>query len=265
MKTSFSSVSSFANILAVAALCAVASLSTSRAAESREWTQAETGKKISGEFVGKKDEKTIQIKMANGRTYDVPLGSLSQEDRDFVAEQEKAMAGEGEGEAKKGEPGEIPEGEVTVTLSGVHICCNACEKALTGLEGGKFGVDQTVTFEPDKEEGTVTIDATSGKAMQYALEAVVNKGFYGKSDHAALQIEPLEDKGITTPIFTVRNIHICCKGCLRDLEEVLEGVEGIEEHGADVDKTQFLVKGKDLKPHVVLQALREAGFGGMMQ
>ena len=32
---------------------------------------------------------------------------------------------------KKGD-GTLPEGEVTVTLSGVHMCCGDCEKAIQG-------------------------------------------------------------------------------------------------------------------------------------
>ena len=55
-------------------------------AEVREWTRASDGRKIQAEFVGMKDDTTIQIKMTNGQTFDVPLASLSEADNAFVKE-----------------------------------------------------------------------------------------------------------------------------------------------------------------------------------
>lgn len=56
-------------------------------AESRSWTNS-AGKKIEAEFVSS-DGKTVRLKLANGKTANVPLQSLSKEDQDFISNEEQ--------------------------------------------------------------------------------------------------------------------------------------------------------------------------------
>lgn len=236
-------------------------------AETREWTQADSGKKIQAEYVGLKDEGTVTIKMSNGKTFDIPLNSLSQEDQDFVKAQNMADAPkEGKGGKGKAEEVELPEGEVTVVLSGVHMCCRDCEEAVPGIKDNrKISWIEGIEMEGDKDAGTITIKAPSGKAMMSALEAVEASGFYGTSDHEVLKIEEIEDSEFGASIFTVTAIHLCCGQCVKDIDAAVMSVEGVTEHTAEEGKDRFFVKGDNVKPSDVMKALRAAGFGGVRQ
>src|SRR5436190_14400799 len=70
--------------LALAALCSISF------AEVRKWTPADGGSKpFEGELKAVKAD-SVTIKKKGGGTLTLPLSGLSQEDRDFVAAQEKA-------------------------------------------------------------------------------------------------------------------------------------------------------------------------------
>jgi hypothetical protein len=58
----------------------------------RTWTEAGTGKKIEAELVSA-DSAAVRVKVAGGRTYDLPLARLSAEDQAFVREQLAGKAG----------------------------------------------------------------------------------------------------------------------------------------------------------------------------
>jgi len=258
-------------IFFLAGLVALVSVIPAAHAEVRTWTQAETGRTIEAEFVGLKDEGTVTIRRAGGGTFDVPLASLSKEDNDFVKAQ---VSGGDEGEKKaeaggeSGEGGEmaLPEGEVTVTLTGVHLCCSDCEKAAEGILGYKrVYIDPETEIDVSRSKGTIELTAPGGEAMMKALEAVLGSGFYGESDHPVLKIPEPKKPGITTPIMTVRDMHLCCSGCVDALEEALATVEGYEEHTAEPGMPRFLVKGENLDPYEVMMALRSKGLGGFMQ
>ena len=60
--------------------------------EARTWTQAASGKKIEAEFV-KIDGSNVVLKMNDGRSYPVPIKSLSAEDQTFIKKQGAATGG----------------------------------------------------------------------------------------------------------------------------------------------------------------------------
>lgn len=230
-------------------------------AEVREWTRSADGRKITAEYVGMKDEDTVRIKMSNG-TFEVPVSSLSEGDREYIkaqqAAEEEGMKEEGEGAVDA----TIPEGKVKVTLSGVHICCSDCEDKIDSLTGGKsMKPYPKVEFEADRKDKTVEIDAPSGKAAMYALEVLFKAGFCGVSDHPVLTVPPLEERDFETSVASLRDLHICCNTCLSDLEEAVKTVEGVEEIKGEVGDTSVMVKGSKFKPTDVVKAAREAGFG----
>ena len=110
-------------------------------AEVREWTQAATGNKIKGEFIKQKDEKTVTLRI-NARNHDIPVASLSEADQAYIKEQAskadsgKAMEKKGD-DKKKGDKPALPEGEVTVVLSDVHLCCKSCIKDAEAVGANK--------------------------------------------------------------------------------------------------------------------------------
>jgi len=237
-------------------------------AEMREWTQAATGNKLKGEFVRMKDEKTVTIRVAGGRSYDVPVASLSEADQTFLKEAGKPASPVGSPSKTESKSKELPKGEVTVTLSDVHLCCKACVKAVEGVkEDEKNNIDDAVDISADRGAKTITIKAPSGKEAKRTLDALVSAGFYGKSDNDALQMEDIrgKDHDFTANTMTVKDVHICCNSCVKAAKKALADVEGVEEYNIESKSSRFTVKGKDFKPYEVMSALRAAGFGGTWQ
>lgn len=237
-------------------------------AQVRDWTRAADGKKISAEFAGMKDESTVKIKLGNGQIYEVPLSGLSPEDGAYIKE---AVAKEGGAmKAAAGSaatpPPTVPEGAVTITLSGVHLCCKDCEEAVLKIPANeKAPIPAGVTFTPDRKEGTIVIAAPSGKDAQAALRGVIAAGFYGKSDNEAVKIADLKPEEFTASTMVLRDVHLCCGGCVKALAKAVESVDGVKSQNAKTGSTSVTVTGEDFKTYEVMQALREAGFGGSFQ
>lgn len=260
-------------ILVLTTGCFLASISGLRA-EVREWTRASDGKKISAEFAGMKDETTVKIKMANGQIFEVPMASLSPDDQVFLKNQKTAMAGgdkPGGGPAPEGTPkgggtAALPEGEVTVTLSKVHLCCGDCEDAVGKIgENDRYPIGPGVTFTADRKNESIVVKAPSGKDAQAALRAIVGAGFYGVSDNSAVAIAELKEDDFTSDTMVIRDTHLCCGGCVRAFKKAVESVDGVEGCEAKAGSARVEVAGKGFKPYEVMKALREAGFGGVFQ
>jgi copper chaperone CopZ len=235
----------------------------------RDWTRAADGKKISAEFAGMKDESTVKIKLGNGQIYEVPLSGLSPEDGAYIKE---AVAKEGgamkpaAGSAATTPAPAVPEGAVTITLSGVHLCCKDCEDAVLKIPANeKAPIPAGVTLTPDRKEGTIVIAAPSGKDAQAALRGVIAAGFYGKSDNEAVKIADLKPDEFTASTMVLRDVHLCCGGCVKALAKAVESVDGVKSQDAKTGSTRVTVTGEDFKTYEVMQALREAGFGGSFQ
>lgn len=236
--------------------------------EVREWTRATDGRKITAEFVAMKDANTVTIKTQGGQTFDVPLASLSPEDGAYAKEAAAKMGGApgAGGSASAGPKPALPEGETTVTLSKVHICCGDCVDAVAkiGLDP-KNPIPAGVTISADRGNESIIVKASSGKDAQAALRAVVAAGFYGVSDHPAVVIPDLKPDDFTADTMVVRDTHLCCGGCVRAFTKAVESVEGVESCEAKNGANSVKVAGKGFKPHDVMKALREAGFGGSFQ
>ncbi|MDF1739473.1 MAG: SHD1 domain-containing protein [Verrucomicrobiales bacterium] len=230
-------------------------------AELRDWTRASDGKKISAEYVGMKDESTVQIKMANGNQFDVPLSGLSEADRDYINGLKTADKKEMATSGGTGEPAAIPEGETTVTLSGVHLSCGECEDAITGIPANEeVKVDPAVKYVVDSKAGTVTITAPTGKAAKTAVDAVSRIGFYGVSDHPSIKIAELKDEAFLSDTMRVRGVQLFCRKCIKEFEKAVESVKGVEEVEAKIGATAIQVTGEGFDCNAVIKALREAGF-----
>jgi len=244
-------------------LIALVFATVSAQAEMRKWTRASDGKAIEAEFVEKVDNKSIKIKMANGREFTIPLASLSPADNEFVKELEAKMATPTD---KPAAPVKVPEGEVTVTLSGVHMSCSDCVEAIHAVkEHDKIAVDPAVEIEANKSEGTVVVKAPNGKAAQTALRAMFSSGFYGKSDNDAIKMPELREDDFTTNTMVVRDPNLRCRGSLRAFTNAIESVDGVDEVDAKEGSTRVSVKGENFKTYDVMKALRDIGMGGTFQ
>lgn len=232
-------------------------------AEVREWTRAADGKKISAEFLGMAGDAAIKIKMANGNTFEVSLASLSPADNEYVAGLQKAMASGSSGETK---PAAVPEGEVTVTLSGVQMGCKKCEEAILGIPSNSDAkTDSSVVWAADRKEGTVTITAPTGKAAQQAVMAVYKIGFYGASDHESIKIPDLKEDEFTTDTMVVRGVSLICSSRVKDFSKAIKDVDGVDDDEAKTGSDRVKVTGEGFRTYDVMMALRAAGFGGTFQ
>ena len=235
--------------------------------EIREWTRASDGKKISASFVGMKGEGVIQIKMANGQVFDVPLSSLSPADNEFVAGL-NAPAAE-KMEEKPGTPAEkatIPDGETTVVLSGVAIFCRDCVERIEGLkESEENKVDPSVELSASRSDQTVTIKAPTGKLALATVRKIQGAGYYGTSDVPGIAMSPLKEDDFTTDTMVVRDAAVVCSGGVKAFEKAVESVDGVDKVDAKSGSTRIKVEGEGFKTYEVMKALREAGFGGRFQ
>lgn len=226
-------------------------------AEQRDWTRANDGKIIRAEFAGMKDEKTVKIRMVNGHVFEVPLTSLSEADAVYV----KNLVAKKVETSAAAAP--VPEGETTLTLSGVHLCCAGCEDAVTAIGSDpKNLLPAGVALTPDRKTGTITVTAPSGKDAQAALRAVLESGYYGASDHEVIKIADLKPDDSTVDTMTLTNLHLCCGSCVKALTKAVESVEGVKAAEAKSGADRAIVTGTSFKTYEVMQALREAGFGG---
>ena len=233
-------------------------------AEVREWTRASDGRKITAEFAGMKDDSTAKIKMANGQIFEVPLTGLSAEDNAYIKEANAKMAG---GAKPAGGPAPaVPEGETTVTLSKVHICCGDCVDAVAQIGSDtRFPVPAGVTITADRGTESIIVKAPTGKDAQAALRSILGSGFYGISDQPAVSIPDLKPDDFITNTMVVTGTHLCCGGCVRAFTKAVESVDGVESCEAKTGAKSVKVTGKDFKTYEVMKALREAGFGGSFQ
>jgi copper chaperone CopZ len=233
-------------------------------AEVREWTRASDGRKISAEFAGMKDESTVKIKMGNGQIFELPLTGLSAEDNAYIKAANAKMAGGAKPAA--GAAPAVPEGETTVTISAVHLCCGDCVDAVA-----KIGTSDTnpipvgVTLSADRKAGSIIVKAPSGKDAQAALRAVFKAGFYGISDNPAVGFAELKPDDFTTDTMVIRDPHLCCGGCVKAYTKAVESVNGVESCEAKVGAARTEVTGKGFKTYEVMKALRDAGFAGTFQ
>lgn len=221
-------------------------------AEVRDWTQADKGRTISGEFVSMKDATTAKIKSVSGEIFEIQINSFSAVDQAYVNSQISQNA-----------PVDVKKGEaITVTLSDVHLCCRGCSEAAEEGAGGPL--PNGVSIKADRDEGTVKVTANSKEDMEAALNSVYAAGFYGESDNPDLGIKALEKNDTKVDSLELDGLHLCCKKCVRPFLEAVKSVKGVENCTAATDDTSTTITGKGFSTYEVLQAIRKAGYGAQV-
>jgi copper chaperone CopZ len=152
----------------------------------------------------------------------------------------------------------VARAETSVKLSNVHLCCKSCvtgvEKAVAKAKG--------VTATCDKDGGTVTLSGADKAAVQGAVDALVEAGYYGKSDDSS--IAPKDTTGAKdgkVASLTVTNVHLCCDKCVKAVAKALGSVKGVTGNTAEKKATSFQVTG-DFNPKEVFAALQSEGLTG---
>jgi len=145
--------------------------------------------------------------------------------------------------------------ETKVTVSGTHLCCGACIKAvdttLKDMPGVKFKSDQSAK--------TIEITADSDQAAQKAIDALADAGFYGKLDNDKIKYKPVQSASVAAEKVEVSGIHNCCGQCTSAIKKAVTSVNGVSGTSVKNKDTTFTVEGK-FQPGDVVKALLDAGF-----
>lgn len=155
--------------------------------------------------------------------------------------------------------------ETTITLSGVHNCCNSCAKGIT--EAGSKVKDVTV-----KPAGrNVMITAKSKSSLKKAVEAILGAGYFGTVSGDDAEKSPggsassaLAAKPKMTKSATVTGLHLCCQKCANAVNEAAKTVAGVTETDAASKADKVTIKG-DFDANALAIALQSAGFNGKIR
>jgi periplasmic mercuric ion binding protein len=145
-----------------------------------------------------------------------------------------------------------------VKITGVHVCCGACVKAINAALKDVAGVTKAAA----EEDGTVSFDAADEKAAAAGIAALAKAGFHGnaKSGDKALAFPKVEiAQGAKADSVTVTGIHLCCGACYKATDEALKGLGTITN---DKKAKTVTVTGKGIDVAAVIAALNKAGFHG---
>jgi copper chaperone CopZ len=148
--------------------------------------------------------------------------------------------------------------DTTVTLSGVHLCCKSC---VTGAEKA-VATTKGVTAAIDKDAGTVKLTGADAPTVQAGVDALVNAGYFGKSDNSAITVKDnsgAKDGKVST--MTVGDVHLCCDKCAKAAKTAVAKASGVTGDTAAKKVTSFEVKG-DFSPKEVMSSLQASGLTG---
>lgn len=150
--------------------------------------------------------------------------------------------------------------KVTVTVTEMHVCCGGCIKVLEKAIAKVPGVEAKVEQESGEEgEGMATMTAANYESIQKAVDEIAKAGFHGDLDSDKVKFPPNKAPEGNVKQLEIANIHNCCKGCSKSINEALSGVKGITSKEVEPKKATFIIEG-DFSPKEVVEKLQEAGF-----
>lgn len=153
--------------------------------------------------------------------------------------------------------------ETTITLSGVHNCCNSCAKGITAAAASK-AKDVTV-----KASGrNIMLTAKSKSSLKKAVEAIIDAGYYGTVSGESSEKSPGAGSSTAKPKMaksvTITGLHLCCQKCATAVNDAVKTVAGVTECDAATKAEKVAVKG-DFDVNAVELALQNAGFSGKIR
>lgn len=147
-----------------------------------------------------------------------------------------------------------------VEISGVHLCCGACLKAVGETLGDVEGVSGAAC---DRETKTVTFTAADDEAAQAGIDALAEAGFHGSAKHGDDELEFPESgakEDAKANEITVSGLHLCCGQCVRAVGSVVNEVDGVNDASCDREERTCTVSGENISVEALVAALNEAGF-----
>lgn len=144
---------------------------------------------------------------------------------------------------------------ITVTISGVHLCCKGCTSAVNKAVAKTPEVKCTAS----QDDGTVILTANNPKKLQEALDAIAAAGFSGTPDSEEVKFKPIEFKDANVRKLEIVHIHNCCQMCTDAIIGAVDTVEGVTSNNLKNKQVSFVVEG-DFSPAEVVKAIQEAGF-----
>ena len=149
-----------------------------------------------------------------------------------------------------------------VEVKGPHICCKQCVNIVGAILGKVEGVSDVVA---DAKTKTVTFKAKDAAAAKAGFKALVDGGFFGAATEDGKEIK-LDVKGASkdkADAISVKDVHVCCGQCQTAIKNVFKGAT-VTFEGKGAQRTVVL-QGAASSPNEVLEALRKAGFNGVIQ
>ena len=146
----------------------------------------------------------------------------------------------------------------TLSLTDVHMCCGSCVKGAAAAVSSLSGV----TAVGDQAGKSIAVTAPDKATAQKAVDALTNKGFFGKSSDAAIKVNA--DTGATTAKVSsleISDLHLCCGKCVTAVNAIVSKVDGVTGNTAKANATSFTVTG-DFSPKAVMDALQKGGLTG---
>ncbi len=148
--------------------------------------------------------------------------------------------------------------DVSVKLSGVHLCCGSCVKGVEAAVAKVAGATATV----DKDAGTVSLSGADKATVQKAADALVGAGYFGKSSEPGFKLNAHSGaKGHMVKSLKVSEVHLCCGKCVTAVTEAIKAVPGVQGNTAAKGVETFEVTG-DFNDKDIFAALHKAGLTG---
>lgn len=154
-------------------------------------------------------------------------------------------------------------GEVKVT--GVHICCGACVRAVDDALKDVEGVSSVAS---DRKTRSITFTAVDDKAAAAGIEALAESGFHGSAKHGDTDLAfPASGakEGAKAGKVKIGSVHLCCAACVRAADEAIRKVAGVANVTADQKGSSIEVTGDDLSVEGLVKALNDVGFHATVQ
>ena len=151
--------------------------------------------------------------------------------------------------------------QAQVEVSGVHLCCGMCVKAIGETLGGVEGVSNASC---DRDAKTVTFTAAGDEAEKAALAALSTAGFYGTARVGNRELKfPTDkvEKGASSDEIVFYGVHLCCGGCVKVVGEALKD---LGEPSCDREARTVTLKGSEISVAKALATLNKAGFNGSL-
>lgn len=152
--------------------------------------------------------------------------------------------------------------QAQVEVSGVHLCCGGCAKAVGQALAEVDGVSNASC---DRDAKTVNFNASGEEAIKAGLTALAKAGFHGKAIMGNRELKyPAEEveKDAASDEITFYGVHLCCGGCAKAVGEALKG---LGEPACDREAKTVTLKGDGISVAKAVAALNKAGFHGSLK